>query len=168
MSARFPTVRKRQTKQREAILRAFRETRRPLSVEEVHAIAKDFTARLGLRTVYRNLQELAAEGVILGIDYPGQPIRYELFTGSHRPHFICNRCQKIFILEGETPEVTIPTPSYLEITGQELIFYGRCKRDPCPELTGQHDRKPGEALRLPMDEREGPRRLKGDGTDAKK
>lgn len=117
----------RQTRQRQAILGALREAARPLSLDEIFAAAKARAPGLGLRTVYRQVRELQAERLLLGVDYPGQPTRYEPPhpDGSH-PHFICRACQKLFDLPGDTEPVRYAPPPGFVIDGEEVVFYGFC------------------------------------------
>lgn len=117
----------RNTRQREAILKALREARRPLSPAELHQLALRHHSGLGLRTVYRQIKDLTTEGLLVGIDYPGQPLRYEPVSGQHHAHFICRRCQQVFDLPGVSPEVTVEAPEGFVIDGQETVFYGICR-----------------------------------------
>jgi Fur family transcriptional regulator, ferric uptake regulator len=117
----------RRTKQRAAIIRAFEEAGRPLSPLEIHQLGKRHYPSLGLRTVYRNLREMAQEGRVAGIDYPGQPVRYERITDkSYRPHFICKYCNKVFAMDKNVDRVPYQPPPGFAIEEEEVVFYGRC------------------------------------------
>lgn len=116
----------RQTRQRLAIEAVFRAESRPLSPSEVHLGAQRLVPGIGLRTVYRQLKDMAKEGAIVGVDYPGQPLRYEWTTSGHRAHFICHSCGKVYALEIEVPDVEVESPEGFLMTGQETVFYGTC------------------------------------------
>lgn len=117
----------RQTRQREAILKALAEAGRPLTVGELHQLATAHCPDVGLRTVYRNIREMVAEGKLVGVDYPGQPLRYEAVSpAGHHPHFICRACNKVYQLEVDIPDVSIKAPEGFTIEGEEVVFYGRC------------------------------------------
>lgn len=117
----------RRTRQRDAILRAFEQHRRPLTAVEVYELAREIAPRIGMRTVYRNIRELVEEGSLAGVDYPGQPIRYaQVLDRSHKPHLICRRCRKLFELDLEIPDVAVKDPPGFVIEGEEVIFYGHC------------------------------------------
>jgi Fur family ferric uptake transcriptional regulator len=124
----------RNTRQRQAIMAAFDAAGRPLTAGEVYELARSRAPRLGLRTVFRNIRELVDEGRLVGVDYPGQPVRYErVVDKAHKPHFICRLCHKVFDLPVDAPEVAVQAPPGLVIEGQETIFYGRCQDpDNCP------------------------------------
>jgi Fur family ferric uptake transcriptional regulator len=118
----------RNTRQREVLVRVIREADRPLSPQEIFELALVYYPKLGLRTVYRHIKDLVSSHSIAGIDYPGQPMRYEVVDhrGS-RPHFICRRCQKVFDLPIEEPQVLYPVLDDFCIEGHEVVFFGSCR-----------------------------------------
>lgn len=124
----------RRTRQREAIYAAMRDAERPLSFEELLERARGHYARLGERTVFRNVKEMLEDHSLVRVYLPGQPARYELPTGSHRPHFICRKCNNVFILPEETPDIlpeyASKIPPAFVAEGEELIIYGYCRQ--CP------------------------------------
>lgn len=116
----------RRTRQRLAIEEVFRKEGRPLTPPEVFAGAARIQPGIGLRTVYRQLKDMAGEGLIVGVDYPGQPLRYEWVSSNHHAHFICRACDRVFDMQIEVPDVTIAPPPGFAISGQETVFYGTC------------------------------------------
>src|SRR3989304_6479684 len=91
---------KRDTPQQEAIRKALGNAGRPLSVEELFALAHREVTGLGIATVYRNLRALQSEGQIVTVDLPGQPPRWEVAPDSHHHHFLCLSCDKLFEVPG--------------------------------------------------------------------
>jgi len=126
----------RNTRQRKAIFDVLKKEARPLSVAEIHELAVENVPGIGIRTVYRNVRELVDEGKLVGVDYPGQPPRYETVGGDkvHRPHLICGICHKVLELDPLPDEEVskIKMPGYV-IDGVETVYYGHCA-DPehCP------------------------------------
>ncbi|NBD37461.1 MAG: transcriptional repressor [Verrucomicrobia bacterium] len=116
----------RRTRQREAIEEVFQASRRPLAPGEVHEAALPAYPGLGLRTVYRQLKDMVDEGLIVGVDYPGQPLRYEWVSEKDHAHFICRRCRRVYDLEVDVPDVEITAPRGFTVMGQETVFYGLC------------------------------------------
>ena len=116
----------RQTRQRLAIEEVFRKESRPLTPPEVFEGARRIVPKIGLRTIYRQLKDMTTEGLIVGVDYPGQPLRYEWVQLGHHSHFICRKCDRVYDLQTEVPDVTITPPTGFLITGQETVFYGCC------------------------------------------
>lgn len=127
----------RNTRQRSAIRQVLDAVGRPLTPQEIHEHAREHYPRLGLRTVYRQVKDLVAAGELVGIDYPGQPLRYEPVTGSHRAHFICRKCKKLFSFPHEVPDVPEPRLPEFAVTGQETVFFGNgrglCSECPLPK-----------------------------------
>lgn len=124
----------RNTRQKDAIRRVLAEARRPLSLEQVLQRARKHVPGLGERTVFRHLGEMTTEHILVKVYYPGQPPRYELPLGGHHPHFICHDCSQVFVLPGETPELSkdYPAPAHLRLQGEEVVFFGRCVKSHCP------------------------------------
>ena len=116
----------RNTRQKDAVTRAFSTAGRPLSVPEVLEIGRHFCKTLGQRTVYRLLGTLVREGQLVPVEYPGQPLRYEPVLREHRPHFVCLGCSKIYRMPSDLPAIDYKAPEGFRITGEEVVFYGEC------------------------------------------
>ncbi len=117
----------RRTRQRDAVLEVFKTKERPLTPKEVLAAAIKQAPTLGLTTVYRHIRALEKKGEVTVVDYPGQPLRFELASKEYRPHFICNVCRNVYYFSGQVPDVPFTPPEGFTITGQEVVFYGICK-----------------------------------------
>jgi Fe2+ or Zn2+ uptake regulation protein len=66
------------------------------SPEEVWQKLKGEFSRLGLPTVYRNLEELAAGGVITKVIHPNRQLYYHFCPNrDHHHHFICVACRRV-------------------------------------------------------------------------
>jgi len=116
----------RQTRQRLAIEEVFHKEGRPLTPGEVLTEAQRILPRIGLRTIYRQLGDMAGEGLIVGVDYPGQPLRYEWVSDMDHAHFICRQCDRVYDMQVEVPDVAITPPPGFDVKGQETVFYGVC------------------------------------------
>lgn len=121
----------RRTKQGDVVRQTLRAAERPLTPAETNARARETLPDLGLATTYRHLRALAAEGLVVGVDYPGQPTRYEWADGREKHHFSCRHCGKLFALDAPSPTETQPiakpeTPAGYVVEGAELILYGAC------------------------------------------
>ncbi len=116
------------------ISRVVEQTSRPLTAKEIHLAGRLDVPTLGLRTVYRHIGEMVNEGRLVGLDYPGQPTRFETAGGRSHPHFICHRCRRVFDFEKESPSPTYEAPPGFTIDGAEVVFYGTCPN--CSKRSG--------------------------------
>ena len=84
------------TPKRLAILALMGREAAYISPEEVWLKLKDQFDRIGLPTVYRNLEELAAGGVITKVIHPNRQLYYHFCPNrDHHHHFICVACRKV-------------------------------------------------------------------------
>lgn len=118
----------KKTRQRAAIIQVFRAEERPLTAAEIHRLARGTIPRLGLATVYRLIRRMLDEQELVGVDFPGQPTRYELPTRAMHSHFICTRCNKVFDLpdSATSSQFSIELPPGFQARGHEMIVFGLC------------------------------------------
>lgn len=84
------------TPKRLAILEALYAESGYASPEELWKRLRDRFDRLGLPTVYRNLEELAASGVITKVIHPNRQLYYFFCPNrEHHHHFVCLSCRKV-------------------------------------------------------------------------
>ena len=123
-----------QTRQREVISGVLYDAGRPLTRAEILKLGRQQIDRLGSATVDRAIREMTDEFCIIGVEFPGQPKRYELPAESEHPHFICRVCQRVFDLPitMELPE--IKAPEGFDIQGGEVIYSGTCPD--CRHISG--------------------------------
>ncbi len=118
---------KRSTRQGEVVLSAIRSAGRPLTPLEIHERSIREIPRLGIATTYRHLKKLCASHQVVGVDYPGQPPRYEWADGQDKVHFACRSCDKLFALEDTTEDIPpAKAPEGFEVQGFEVMLYGLC------------------------------------------
>lgn len=132
------------TRQRAALSEVLAEAVGPLTAEEVWERARKRFPRIGLRTVFRNLQERLEEGSLARVSFPGQPTAYEKPSPRHHPHFSCLKCANIFSLDCETPDVrplcTLP-PGFRAV-GSEVTLFGYCSDCGAPPSASQVKTRP--------------------------
>ncbi|MBF0506168.1 MAG: transcriptional repressor [Nitrospirae bacterium] len=84
------------TPKRLAILNILDEEPVYVSPEEIWEKMKERFARIGLPTVYRNLEELSMGGVITKVIHPNRQLYYYFCRNRrHHHHFICVSCRKV-------------------------------------------------------------------------
>jgi len=88
------------TPKRIAILDYLARSGTYVNPEEVRQKLKEQFASIGLPTVYRNLDELAAGGIVSKIIHPNRQLYYYFCSNSdHHHHFICLSCRRVMDLE---------------------------------------------------------------------
>ena len=89
-------IRLKATPRRLAILDILADEPVYLSPEEVWQKMRRKGRRVGLPTVYRNLDELAQNGVVIKIVHPDRRLYYYFCPNdSHHHHFVCISCRKV-------------------------------------------------------------------------
>mgnify|MGYP002351117058 CR=1 FL=1 len=116
----------RNTRQKAAIREAFERSGRPLSTDEVLAIAQTQVDGLGIATVYRNIKALVDESWLMAVELPGEPPRYEIAGKDHHHHFRCDRCSRVFELHGCVPAIEALAAPGFTVRAHELVLYGIC------------------------------------------
>lgn len=117
----------RKTAQRAAIAEVFKQTRHPLTPQEILDRAQKQVPKLGIATVYRTVKSLSEEGELVPVDAPGEPTRYEGAGKQHHHHFSCRNCGRMFEMEGCPGGIAALVPEGFEMEDHEFIVYGRCK-----------------------------------------
>ena len=119
---------RRNTVQLDAILQAFNEAGRPLSIDELHASASKVVDTLGLRTVYRVIRKLEEDGEIASVVVPGQPDRYELASvAATHHHFHCTSCDRVYDVPGCPGRLSGLVPEGFVLNHHEIMLSGLCK-----------------------------------------
>ncbi|MFZ5908063.1 MAG: Fur family transcriptional regulator [Nitrospirota bacterium] len=126
------------TPKRLAILEVLKNESVYLSPEEVWKRLKKKFARIGLPTVYRNLEELARGNVISQVTHPNRQLYYYLCQNtSHHHHFICLSCRNVEDIEFcmlRELENRVKTELNGRIVSHILQVNGLCKK--CLEKGG--------------------------------
>ena len=116
----------RQTQQRSVLRDVLSDAQRPLTREELLELGRQHLPSLGKATVDRFIREQRKAGKLVGLDYPGQPIRYQRTSGSDQQYFICRQCDRMLEVSVKEPRFDYQLPPGYRLTGYETIFYGVC------------------------------------------
>lgn len=121
----------RNSKQRQVILDLLAASPEHMSAEEIYQKARDAQPNISLGTVYRNLDTLSEQGVIIRTSFADGKARYEMAGPEHHHHLICLQCGEIKDL------VQCPMAPALDAALQEADFqavqhqfeiYGYCQK----------------------------------------
>ena len=118
------------TKQRQIILEELQKVRSRPSANEVFALVRRRLPRISLATVYRNLELLAATGLIRKLALAGSQNRFDGTIDNHY-HIRCLQCDRVDdVLCPPLPlveEASITLNGY-RLVGHRLEFFGVCPR----------------------------------------
>jgi Fur family transcriptional regulator, peroxide stress response regulator len=120
---------RRQTKQRDAILRVLNTNRTHPAADWIYEEVKKEIPNISKGTVYRNLQVLQEDGVISTLDLSGTLSRYEVKQKSHY-HFRCEKCGRIFDLDEPIDndiDAKISRQTGFKVSHHQTEFRGFCK-----------------------------------------
>lgn len=119
---------KRYSRQRELIYEAVLGSKEHPTAEMVYQWLKPANPNLSLGTVYRNLNLLAEEGILVRMPFPVE--RYDGDTHPHS-HFRCKGCGRVFDLmlgyDGEIDAAAGRASPGFRIEGHDLTFSGMCR-----------------------------------------
>lgn len=122
----------KQTGQREAILRAFLDTRDHLSTDELYRIVRKKDEGIGFTTVYRTLKLLAECGLASEVAFNDGITRYEaVYNRRNHHHMVCTECGhsvEFFSPEIERIEKEMGRKNKYSTTRHTFQIYGVCER----------------------------------------
>ncbi|MBF0464510.1 MAG: transcriptional repressor [Nitrospirae bacterium] len=121
----------RLTKIRKLILEVFfSNTTVPISATELKSQLFALDTKVNKTTVYRELEFLSAQGIIVEVNAGDGKKRYELNCYCHHHHVLCLRCSAVecvtidnCTLEEQLNSVDLKN---FKITGHALNFFGLC------------------------------------------
>jgi Fur family ferric uptake transcriptional regulator len=118
----------RLTTQRQIILEELGKVTSHPTANEVYDMVRKRLPRIGLGTVYRNLELMAESGIILKLEVGGTQKRFDATVESHY-HIRCSICGKVDDIDIEVQEEineTAAKSSNYKILGHHIEFSGIC------------------------------------------
>ena len=118
----------RHTVQRQIILTVLQKMSTHPTIEEVYEEIQKEHPAISKTTVYRNLRQLAKEGIIRQVSLPDGLERYDRLTTQHH-HFKCQKCGGIYDVEIEYLEGingSIQERYGFEVDRHDVVFTGVC------------------------------------------
>lgn len=118
----------RLTPQRQVILEELAKVTSHPTANEVYDMVRKKLPRIGLGTVYRNLEFLAEKGVILKLEVGGTQKRFDATVEPHY-HVRCSSCGKVDDVHLKVQQhinQLAENASTHEILGHNIEFFGIC------------------------------------------
>lgn len=94
------------------------------TAEEVHDVMKTINPKIGIATIYRNLNELLEDGKIVRIQRPYMKDRYDA-TVEHHYHSECEKCGSV---EDVNVDAKINLKDEIDVKSIELKIKHLCKK----------------------------------------
>ncbi len=123
-----PAPMKRLTTQRQIILEELANLKTNPTASEVFDMVRKRLPRIGLGTVYRNLELMAENDMIRKIEVGGTQNRYDAITKPHY-HIRCSRCGKVDDIDVEINDDLVKGAAkscLYQIQGHRIEFSGVC------------------------------------------
>jgi len=118
----------RLTTQRQIILEELGKVTSHPTASDVYDMVRKRLPRIGLGTVYRNLELMAESGIILKLEVGGTQKRFDATVESHY-HIRCSVCGKVDDIDIEVQEEINETAAKscnYKILGHHIEFSGIC------------------------------------------
>lgn len=125
------------TKQRNFLVAFFKSNAdRCFTIEEVFASAAERGSAIGQTTIYRNLEKLAAEGVLLKHAMPaGTGAYFQYLEHGHNAnghyHLLCTGCGSVTHLDCDCLNellIHMQREHKFDFDRQKTVFYGHCEK----------------------------------------
>ena len=118
----------RQTRQRAAVIEVLQASREHPDASAIHAAVRERLPSVSLGTVYRTLDALVRDGVVVTLERAGQATRYDWREGTAHHHAVCRTCGQIFDVDAAAlPGVpSANLPGGFRVTDVHLEFMGVC------------------------------------------
>jgi len=118
----------RLTTQRQIILEELQSVTSHPTAGEVYDMVRKRLPRIGLGTVYRNLELMANSGIILKIEVGGTQKRFDATTTPHH-HIRCIQCERVDDINIEVADDInrlAADSSQYKVLGHHIEFTGIC------------------------------------------
>ena len=120
---------RRETKQREAILRVLMNTKSHPTADLIYDEVKKEIPNISKGTIYRNLKVLQESGQVSELNLNGTISRFEVKQDSHY-HFRCEKCGRVSDIDMPVDrelDRQVEKGTGLKVSYHQLEFRGLCK-----------------------------------------
>src|SRR5210317_60295 len=119
----------RMTSQRQVILEELQKVKSHPTASELYDMVRKRLPRIGLGTIYRNLELMAESGIILKLEVGGTQKRFDATIEDHY-HIRCTNCGRVDDINIEVQEninkIAARSCNY-KVLGHHIEFSGICK-----------------------------------------
>ena len=118
------------SKLRNLILSTLQEHKHHPTADQIYNIVKEKDPNISLATVYRNLNQLAENGIIQKVDHLDSQAHFDHTLGEHY-HFICSECSCIIDIDCNIVSNLnqhLLDEENLLIESTDISFHGLCPK----------------------------------------
>lgn len=118
----------RLTTQRQIILEELSKVKTHPTASELYDMVRKRLPRIGLGTVYRNLELMAENGMVLKLEVGGTQKRFDATTDTHY-HIRCSGCGKVDDIDTPVMDDLVreaANATSYEVLGHHIEFSGMC------------------------------------------
>ncbi len=118
----------RLTTQRQIILEELSKVKTHPTASELYDMVRKRLPRIGLGTVYRNLELMAENGMVLKLEVGGTQKRFDATTHTHY-HIRCSDCGKVDDIDTPVMDDLVreaANATAYEVLGHHIEFSGKC------------------------------------------
>ncbi len=118
----------RLTPQRQVIMEELAKVKTHPTASEVYDMVRKRIPRIGLGTVYRNLDLMAEKGLIIKLEVSGSQKRFDATTAPHY-HIRCIKCGRVDDVDMEplaSLESQVVASTAYQVLGHNVEFTGVC------------------------------------------
>ena len=116
---------------RKGILEILTKSTSPLSAKEIHDELINRQVAADKVTVYREIEFLVKEALLVRVQFADRNKRYELASDDHHHHLICENCEAVEDIElsedFEQEAAQIAKKKQFQVLRHSLEFFGLCK-----------------------------------------
>lgn len=100
------------------------------SADNIYAMLRESYPSISLATVYRNIAQLRADGIIKSVGTVDGIERYDGDLSDH-PHFVCDNCGAVIDIDpndisDQYPDELVAEKYNVDITSCHIVYFGRC------------------------------------------
>lgn len=118
------------TQYREALLELFQQQSFPVSVPDILDELIKRKMKPNKTTVYRELEVLLAEKIVVGVEFGDGKKRYERADLPHHHHLVCRNCNRVKDVDVDvniaSVELRIAKEHKFKDVGHAIEFFGIC------------------------------------------
>jgi len=115
------------TPQRLVIIESI-DKRGHINIDTLYAEVKSKFSSISLATIYKNINSMIQNMLLLEVKIPNQKSVYEIVKEQHS-HLVCNYCSEVIDIKVDTKRIveSVSTDYHFSIEQSDLVFSGRCQ-----------------------------------------